>query len=333
MPSRRAFAALLGAVLLGWSAAPATAADGWRWPVEGPVLTPFRNGSDPYAGGQHRGIDIGAPAGTAVRAATAGTVRFAGLAGASGLTVSVRTADGAFDTSYLHLGSLDVRSGAGVRAGERLGAVGTSGRRSVSQPHLHFGVRTAGSRHAYRDPLALLPPALPRSAPRGAPAPIGVPVRARPLPEPVPARRRAPARRRVRSPARRRVRVPAGRRAPLPRGVRAPLTAGGPVALPSAEPAPAAGPATSPLPGLGPAGAPAAAVGSSPAAPPAPDPAPRGTATRGEGPAGGPDLGWALACAALLLAAACIGGQDRGRPRAAGRRPGVRSLLRPLIGR
>ena len=45
---------------------------GWTWPVDGEVITPYRNGSDPYAPGQHRGIDIAAPVGTAVRAAAAG---------------------------------------------------------------------------------------------------------------------------------------------------------------------------------------------------------------------------------------------------------------------
>src|SRR5207244_102457 len=81
--------------------APAAAAGDWAWPVRGPVLTPYRNGTDPYAAGQHRGIDIAAPVGTPVSAAVAGTVRFAGTAGSSGLTVSVRTADGRFDISYL----------------------------------------------------------------------------------------------------------------------------------------------------------------------------------------------------------------------------------------
>ena len=51
-------------------------------------------------------------------AAAGGEVRFAGTAGSSGLTVSVRTGDG-FDTSYLHLSSLAVRAGARVSAGER----------------------------------------------------------------------------------------------------------------------------------------------------------------------------------------------------------------------
>src|SRR2546423_3181835 len=51
---------------------------GWSWPVAGPVLTPFSVGPDPYAAGQHRGIDIGAATGSAVAAPVAGGVPFPG---------------------------------------------------------------------------------------------------------------------------------------------------------------------------------------------------------------------------------------------------------------
>jgi murein DD-endopeptidase MepM/ murein hydrolase activator NlpD len=44
----------------------------WTWPVDGPVLQTFYVDANPYAGGQHRGIDVGAPVGTAVLAPTAG---------------------------------------------------------------------------------------------------------------------------------------------------------------------------------------------------------------------------------------------------------------------
>ena len=164
-------------------AAPAAAA--WAWPVKGEVITPYRNGSDPYAQGQHRGIDIAASVGTPVVAAAGGEVRFAGTAGSSGLTVSVRTSDG-YDTSYLHLSSVAVRAGARVPAGERLGAVGTSGIRSAAAPHLHFGVRDEGTRHAYHDPLAFLPasPAGPAPEPP-APTPVPAAEPARPLPVPL----------------------------------------------------------------------------------------------------------------------------------------------------
>ena len=99
--------ATLVAVLL--AAAPAHA--DWIWPVRGDVITPYRNGDDPYAAGQHRGIDIAAAPGTPVVAAAGGEVRFAGTAGSSGLTVSIRTRDGRYDTSYLHLSAAFVRRG------------------------------------------------------------------------------------------------------------------------------------------------------------------------------------------------------------------------------
>ncbi|MFL5782654.1 MAG: M23 family metallopeptidase [Thermoleophilaceae bacterium] len=160
-------------------APPAGASPPWRWPVAGPVITPYTNGSDPYAGGQHRGIDVAAPVGAPVVAAAAGVVTFAGVAGSSGLTVAVTTDDG-FDTSYLHLSSLAVRRGDRVEPGAPIGRVGTTGRRSAAEPHLHFGVREAGSRFAYRDPLDFLPVAPPAATPRSpAPVPVGVPMRPR----------------------------------------------------------------------------------------------------------------------------------------------------------
>ena len=41
-------------------------AHAWTWPIDGPVLRPFAFGSDPYAGGQHRGIDVGGALGVVV---------------------------------------------------------------------------------------------------------------------------------------------------------------------------------------------------------------------------------------------------------------------------
>ena len=96
------------------------------------MITPYRNGDDPYAAGQHRGIDIAGRVGSPVVAAAGGVVRFAGNAGYSGLTVDVRTADGRYDASYLHLSSISVRNRQGVAAGDRLGAVGTTGRPPVA---------------------------------------------------------------------------------------------------------------------------------------------------------------------------------------------------------
>src|SRR4051812_3170751 len=120
----------LTAVFLLAPAAPCMAAGDWAWPVRGQVLTQFRNGDDPYAAGQHRGVDIGAPIGTPVVAAESGTVEFAGVVGSSGLLVSERTSDGRYSLSYLHLSSVAVRRGDAVGQGDRLGALGVSGTRS-----------------------------------------------------------------------------------------------------------------------------------------------------------------------------------------------------------
>ena len=182
------------------------AADGssWAWPLAGEVVTAYDYRGDPYAGGQHRGVDIAAEPGTRVRAAVGGRVTFAGAVGSSGLTVTVRATDGRHDVSYLHLGSAAVAVGDAVGRGAPIGTSGTSGRGSAAVPHLHLGVRLADSEHAYRDPLRLLGPrGRGRDRPRGAPAPAPAhgrkPVR-RPTPvgRPVPVRGPGP----VRAPAR-----------------------------------------------------------------------------------------------------------------------------------
>jgi hypothetical protein len=313
---------------------------GWIWPVTGDVITPYRNGTDPYATGQHRGIDIEASVGTPVVAAAGGDVRFAGTAGSSGLTISIRTGDG-YDTSYLHLSSLAVRAGAHVSAGERIGAVGTTGTRSATAPHLHFGVRDAGTRHGYHDPLAFLPPppaATPApDPPRPAPAPAPQP--APPAVAPAPAPRQTPAASPRRLPAPIRLHAPAPRSAPRPQP--APRPAPRPLPVPEGAPRPlvapgrvrhplrASGGAPDPLPRPeaeshptpGPRGAqvPHRASASSPSAerlqhPPTTaarrevtPPQSGDRVARGDKDGSGPDIGWALACAGLLLAAAILG--------------------------
>jgi len=152
--------AAVAAVLVGLPAAapPAQAEQGWTWPVRGRVLTAYVNdNARPYAGGMHRGIDIAAQEGTPVLAARAGTVTYAGALGLSGIVVAVRSDDERHVASYLHLAAESVSRGEHVLAGERIGATGTTGRRSVTEPHLHFGVRLADVEDNYVDPLSLLP--------------------------------------------------------------------------------------------------------------------------------------------------------------------------------
>jgi hypothetical protein len=283
-------------------ALPGAARADWVWPLHGELITAYRNGDDPYAGGQHRGIDIAGPVGARVVAASGGVVRFAGTAGSSGLTVSVRTADGRFDTSYLHLRAISVGAGEQVSAGQMLGAVGTTGSRSASEPHLHFGVREAGTSHAYRNPLDLLPP---RSAPPApeAPQPTPAPVPTPAAPAPSPAPWRVPAGERVPrgAPAAERAprRVPAGERAPrrVPVGDRAPrrVPSRAPRAVPGRAPravprrTPHSAPAGRPAPVHAPVGdlVPRRAAGQAPAADPIRPGAPHADGVPDAGPAGG----------------------------------------------
>jgi hypothetical protein len=176
-PTIVATAALASLLLV---APPARGDDGWTWPVRGRVVTMYSNdNARPYARGMHRGIDIAADRGAAVVAARAGTVTYAGPLGAAGTIVAVRA--GRYATSYLHLGSVWVSRGDRVALGARLGEVGTTGRRSVTEPHLHFGVRLAGVDNRYLDPLSLLP-AIGGRRERLVPVPAGPVPRAEPKP-------------------------------------------------------------------------------------------------------------------------------------------------------
>jgi hypothetical protein len=303
-------------------------ADGWTWPIRGPVLTAYRNGGDPYAAGQHRGIDIGAPVGTRVAAATAGTVTFSGVVGASGLVVSERTADGRFDLSYIHLSSSAVHRGDALATGTTVGAVGTSGRRSADAPHLHFGVREAGQRSAYRDPLDFLatPPAADRPTPVPSPVPVaaGDPAVADPAPSPFPAGDAEPA------PAPSSHGPAPG---PLPHAPRLPLGVGVPALVPSHRLAGAVHPDVSSAklpqilsPGASHQVAGTHRLGSS-------TPAAARTLTAGVGPSGsstraassdpeprvagphhqGINLGWLAACVGLIALATALGHPDATR--------------------
>jgi murein DD-endopeptidase MepM/ murein hydrolase activator NlpD len=110
--------------------------------LRAPVAAPAGDGFGPRQGGFHTGVDFPAPPGTPVGAAGAGCVTFAGTDDGYGLLVVVAHGSGV-TTWYAHLSRIDVRSGACVAAGARLGAVGATGR--ATGPHLHFEVRVRGA--------------------------------------------------------------------------------------------------------------------------------------------------------------------------------------------
>jgi LysM repeat protein len=92
----------------------------------------------------HNGVDLGAPAGTAVRAAAGGTVIVAGRLGAwnggYGNYLVVKHANGT-ETLYAHLSSYKAGVGQKVAQGETIGTVGNTGLSTGN--HLHFEVRGA----------------------------------------------------------------------------------------------------------------------------------------------------------------------------------------------
>jgi hypothetical protein len=129
----------------------------WTWPVDGPVLRSFVfDPTNPYAGGQHRGIDVGAPSGAPVRAPAAGTVSFAGNVPGGGLTLAVRTADG-YSVTLVHLGAIGVARGTTVQEGDVVGSVGPSGEPELAEAYVHLGIRVAADQQGYVDPVSLLP--------------------------------------------------------------------------------------------------------------------------------------------------------------------------------
>src|SRR5512133_838553 len=160
----------------------APTAGAWTWPVQGPILQKFVLGDDPYAAGQHRGIDIGAGAGEPVLAPASGTVSFAGTVPVSGKVVTIQTADG-YSVTLTHLGSTSVRRGETVGEGAVVGTIGPTGEVEHDVAYVHLGIRRSEDPNGYIDPLLFLP--APVAPPAGqAPAP---PVTPAPSPAPPPA--------------------------------------------------------------------------------------------------------------------------------------------------
>src|SRR5687768_4447788 len=126
-------------------------AHAWIWPTAGPVLRPFSLGPDPYAGGQHRGIDVAGEVGSRVLAPAAGTVSFVGSIPGGGRAVTIQTADG-YAVTLLQLGSTSVLRGSVVEEGAVVGVVGESVDSVTSAPHVHLGIRVAADPDGYLDP-------------------------------------------------------------------------------------------------------------------------------------------------------------------------------------
>ncbi|MDB5481514.1 MAG: peptidase [Caulobacteraceae bacterium] len=110
------------------------------WPVKGEILSAF---GVQDVDRRNDGVDIRSPMGTAVHAAAAGEVVYAGdQVPGFGNLVLVKHADG-WVTAYAHLARVDVKMRDTVAQDQEIGQVGQTG--GVAEPQLHFEVRYAAT--------------------------------------------------------------------------------------------------------------------------------------------------------------------------------------------
>lgn len=124
-------------VARGTKLAPTMSTGAFLWPTTGRVTSAFGRRWD----GFHEGVDIGAPTGTAIRAADSGIVSFSGWGGGYGNMVRIEHGDG-YATVYAHASRLLVAVNDVVEKGQVIAHVGNTGR--SFGPHLHFEIHRQG---------------------------------------------------------------------------------------------------------------------------------------------------------------------------------------------
>ena len=90
----------------------------------------------------HNGVDLAAPSGSPILAAYDGDVVGAGYSSSMGNYVMIDHGDSLI-TIYMHASQLYVSTGQSVSKGQKIAAVGSTGR--STGPHLHFSVRENGN--------------------------------------------------------------------------------------------------------------------------------------------------------------------------------------------
>ncbi|MDL2307842.1 M23 family metallopeptidase [Desulfovibrio sp. OttesenSCG-928-C06] len=114
------------------------------WPVEGYLTSTFGQRVSPFGTGTsdfHKGLDIANRVGTPIRSPAKGVVTFAGWDGGYGNCVVINHGNN-ISTRYAHMSAIDVKLGQTVVRGDKVGAVGNTGR--STGPHLHYEVRIGG---------------------------------------------------------------------------------------------------------------------------------------------------------------------------------------------
>lgn len=115
---------------------------GWAVPVKKYGISAVYGQAGGWSSGHHTGLDFTASEGSAVLAAADGKVVSNEYEGAYGNLIKIAH-KGGITTWYAHLGSTKVKKGDTVKAGQKIGTVGMTGR--TSGPHLHFEVRKGKS--------------------------------------------------------------------------------------------------------------------------------------------------------------------------------------------
>jgi len=108
----------------------------FTWPLRGEIRRGFTARTVPS---WHDGIDITAPAGTAVRAVAAGRVKFARNEARQYGNLVVIDHGGGWHSAYAFLSRITVKQGDRVGQGERIGLVGRTG--LAKGDELHFEMR------------------------------------------------------------------------------------------------------------------------------------------------------------------------------------------------
>lgn len=112
-------------------------------PAAGWISSGFGYRTSPFTGRRefHKGLDIAAHEGTEIIAPASGVVTFVGKKGVYGLLAVIDHGHGIV-TRYAHLKEFSVKHGDKVKRGDRIGAIGNTGR--STGPHLHYEVTLKG---------------------------------------------------------------------------------------------------------------------------------------------------------------------------------------------
>lgn len=114
------------------------------YPHLGVITSGYGHRENPFTGDNvetHKGLDIRGKYGELVKSTASGRVVVAGRRGGYGNCVVINHGNG-FETYYGHLSKILIKAGQQVKAGDKIGRIGSTGR--STGPHLHYEVHRYG---------------------------------------------------------------------------------------------------------------------------------------------------------------------------------------------